>query len=242
MKIKNFVPCPDEILREHGVYAAMIYGRIYRFSQKHGFCFASQDTIAEWINVSRSTVQKYISLLVKNDYIEDMDVGVKNRPHKYRPKKKFDFYADYIGDRETSTSEGDGNCETSTGGCETATGDREKRSTDRETSMNKGFKERIKKESEDNLSLSESPNRAWEAVLGQLQFDMAKATFDTWVRDSVCVAFEDGTFIIGTQNAYARDWLDSRLTSTVAGLLAGMMDRSVEVRWVVWQVNSKPDL
>ena len=69
---------------------------------------------------------------------------------------------------------------------------------------------------------------AWQAVLGQLQMDMAKATYDTWVKDTECVAFEDGTFIIGVQNAYARDWLESRLTSTVTGLLAGMMDRSVE--------------
>jgi chromosomal replication initiator protein len=82
---------------------------------------------------------------------------------------------------------------------------------------------------------------AWQAVLGQLQMDMAKATYDTWVKDTECVAFEDGTFIIGVPNAYARDWLENRLTSTVTGLLAGMMDRSVEVRFVVWQVNSKPE-
>jgi chromosomal replication initiator protein len=82
---------------------------------------------------------------------------------------------------------------------------------------------------------------AWQAVLGQLQMDMAKATYDTWVKDTDCVAFEDGTFIIGVQNAYARDWLESRLTSTVTGLLAGMMERSVEVRFVVWQVNSEPE-
>jgi chromosomal replication initiator protein len=82
---------------------------------------------------------------------------------------------------------------------------------------------------------------AWHAVLGQLQMEMAKATFDTWVRDTECVAFEDGTFIIGVQNAYARDWLESRLTSTVTGLLAGMMDRTVEVRFVVWQESTKPE-
>jgi chromosomal replication initiator protein len=82
---------------------------------------------------------------------------------------------------------------------------------------------------------------AWHAVLGQLQMEMAKATFDTWVKDSEFVAFEDGTFIIGVQNAYARDWLDSRLTSTITGLLAGMMDRTVEVRFVVWQESTKPE-
>ncbi len=48
---------------------------------------------------------------------------------------------------------------------------------------------------------------AWQAVLGQLQLEMAKATFDTWVRDAAFVAFEDGSYIIGVKNAYARDWL-----------------------------------
>lgn len=83
--------------------------------------------------------------------------------------------------------------------------------------------------------------RAWQAVLGQLQMEMAKATYDTWVRDAAFVAYEDGTFIIGVQNAYARDWLESRLTSTINRMLIGLMDRSVEVRFVVWQERKQPE-
>ena len=83
--------------------------------------------------------------------------------------------------------------------------------------------------------------RAWQAVLGQLQMEMAKATYDTWVRDAAFVAYEDGTFIIGVQNAYARDWLESRLTSTINRMLIGLMDRSVEVRFVVWQERTQPE-
>ena len=78
-------------------------------------------------------------------------------------------------------------------------------------------------------------NQAWQAVRGQLQMEMPKATFDTWVRDADFVAFEDGHFVIGVQNAYARDWLESRLTSTVSRLLSGVMNRTVEIRFVVWQ-------
>ncbi len=43
----------------------------------------------------------------------------------------------------------------------------------------------------------------WEAALGQLQLDMPRASFDTWVRDSELLAYEDGSFIIGVQNGYA---------------------------------------
>ncbi len=79
------------------------------------------------------------------------------------------------------------------------------------------------------------PEQAWHAALGQLQMEMPKATFDTWVRDTEMVAYEDGEFIIGVHNPYARDWLEGRLSSTVTRLMTGLMNRTVEVRFTVWQ-------
>jgi chromosomal replication initiator protein len=77
--------------------------------------------------------------------------------------------------------------------------------------------------------------QAWQAVLGQLQMDMPKASFDTWVRNADIVSYEDNVFIIGIPNAYARDWLESRLSSKIKRLLCGIMNRTVSVRFVVWQ-------
>jgi len=77
--------------------------------------------------------------------------------------------------------------------------------------------------------------RIWEAALGQLQMDMPRATFDTWVRDARLLAYEDGTFIIGVQNAYARDWLQNRLLANVKRVLTGITGQTVEARFVVWQ-------
>jgi len=75
--------------------------------------------------------------------------------------------------------------------------------------------------------------RAWQSALGQLQMEMPKASFDTWVRDTTLVAYEDSTFIIGVRNEYAREWLESRLSSTVTRLLTGIMNCDVDVRFVV---------
>jgi chromosomal replication initiator protein len=77
--------------------------------------------------------------------------------------------------------------------------------------------------------------QAWQAARGQLQMEMPKAAFDTWVHHAEMVSYEDGSFMIGVPNAYAKDWLQSRLASTVTRLLTGMMNRTVEVRFVVWQ-------
>lgn len=77
--------------------------------------------------------------------------------------------------------------------------------------------------------------QAWQAVVGQLQMDMSKAAFNTWVRSAELVSHQGEVFTIGVPNAYARDWLEDRLSSTVTRLLSGMMTRPQEVQFVVWQ-------
>jgi len=80
--------------------------------------------------------------------------------------------------------------------------------------------------------------KAWQIVLDQLQTEMPRASFDTWVRDTEAQSYEDGRFTIGVRNSYARDWLEDRLASTVSRLLIGVMNRTVTVDFVV----SQPDL
>ena len=87
--------------------------------------------------------------------------------------------------------------------------------------------------------------QAWQAAIGQLQMEMSKAAFDTWVRDAELVTHEQDLFTIGVQNAYARDWLESRLSTTITRLLTGIMGRSESVRFVVWHKdyeNLPPDI
>lgn len=83
--------------------------------------------------------------------------------------------------------------------------------------------------------------RVWDAVLGQLQLEMPRASFDTWVRDSELITYEDGTYIIGVQNAYARDWLEDRLRSTVSRVLTSITGRSADVRFVVWHGEAEEE-
>jgi len=75
--------------------------------------------------------------------------------------------------------------------------------------------------------------QAWQSVLGQLQMEMPRASFDTWVRDTKPVSYQDGTLTISVRNAYARDWLENRLASTVSRLLVGIVNASVAVNFVV---------
>ncbi|MCS6909902.1 MAG: chromosomal replication initiator protein DnaA [Anaerolineales bacterium] len=77
-------------------------------------------------------------------------------------------------------------------------------------------------------------DQIWQAVLGQLQMEMPRAAFETWVRDTTLITQEDNAYIVGAPNAYAKDWLENRLTSPVKRTLSQIIGRDeVEVRFVV---------
>ena len=79
--------------------------------------------------------------------------------------------------------------------------------------------------------------QAWQSVLAQLQMEMPRASYDTWVRDTRPTAYENGIITVGVRNAYERDWLESRLATTVSRLLIGRLNSNVAVEFVVSQTN-----
>ena len=76
--------------------------------------------------------------------------------------------------------------------------------------------------------------QVWQTVLGELQMQVTRATFETWVKDTRVLSYEDGEFTIGVHSAFAKDWLENRLHSLIKRTLTRSMGRSVDVAFVVW--------
>nr|MBC7244262.1 chromosomal replication initiator protein DnaA [Chloroflexota bacterium] len=76
-------------------------------------------------------------------------------------------------------------------------------------------------------------DQAWQAVLGELQLQLTKSTFDTWVKNTHVISYEDGIFVIGVHNAYAKDWLENRLLTTIKRTLIGIVGHTVDVKFIV---------
>ena len=77
---------------------------------------------------------------------------------------------------------------------------------------------------------------AWQATLGQLQLEMSKASFDTWVRSAEFLNYDEDKQLveIGVKNAYAKDWIEDRLSAKMKRLLTGMIGNPVEIKVRVW--------
>jgi len=89
---------------------------------------------------------------------------------------------------------------------------------------------------------SENPaSKAWASVLEQLQIEMPRASFDTWVRDAKPVEYDGDSLTVAVRNAYARDWMESRLEAKINAMLTGILQQSVTVRFVVAQIEDSDD-
>ena len=81
-RLRNFTPVPDELIKKYGGTAALVYGRVWRFTNG-GLrdCTASVGTIAESLGLSVPTVRKSLQALIKHKEIIDKTPDRKNAPH-----------------------------------------------------------------------------------------------------------------------------------------------------------------
>jgi chromosomal replication initiator protein len=82
-----------------------------------------------------------------------------------------------------------------------------------------------------------SPNAAhlWQAALGELQLQMTKATFDTWVKPTFALSFdlESSTLVVGVRNAYAKQWLENRLYGMIERTVNHVLGNPAVIRFVL---------
>lgn len=69
---------------------------------------------------------------------------------------------------------------------------------------------------------------------------MTRATYDTWLKGTFAVSYEDDLLIVGTDNPYAKEWLENRLLGTIKRALTGILGRTVEVRFMVKAQQAQP--
>lgn len=79
------------------------------------------------------------------------------------------------------------------------------------------------------------PAQVWDAARKELQGQMPKATFNTWVKPTFVAEAQNGEkpmLVIGTRNPYAVEWLEQRLHATIERTLVGILGKKVVVKYI----------
>ena len=75
----------------------------------------------------------------------------------------------------------------------------------------------------------------WQAALGELQMQMTKATFETWLKRTAVLSYADQEFVIACPNQSTQEWLENRLKTTIQRILSGITGQVMRARFEVWR-------
>lgn len=73
----------------------------------------------------------------------------------------------------------------------------------------------------------------WQAALGDLQLQLPRTEFDTWIKETMLVDLEDNQAIVGTPNIFAREKLEGRYVAPIRDTLNTILGYPVQVQVVI---------
>jgi len=93
----------------------------------------------------------------------------------------------------------------------------------------------------DQAAREDELSNLWNSTLATLQAETARASFDTWVRDTQALRLEGDQLIVSVRNSYARDWLSERVQPKACQLVSEKLGRKICVNFVVQTGSIHPE-
>jgi hypothetical protein len=81
-------------------------------------------------------------------------------------------------------------------------------------------------------NVTEEMTRYWRLTLNQLEYQLDRGNFDTWVKGAQLVDFQDGVYIIAARNKHASETLQHRLYPTICRVFSDVVGTDIELLFV----------
>ena len=78
-----------------------------------------------------------------------------------------------------------------------------------------------------------SPRQIWDAVLGELQIQVNKSNYRTWLEKTAGLERHDNQFVVGVPNTFVAEYLDKNQRSLIEKTLIGIVGEDVRVTFQV---------
>jgi len=73
----------------------------------------------------------------------------------------------------------------------------------------------------------------WEAALGELQLQITKPNYETWLKDTAGLSYQDNAFVVEVPNTFTASWLQKCLHARVKSTLSRIAGQDLEVEFRV---------
>ena len=83
-------------------------------------------------------------------------------------------------------------------------------------------------------------DQIWSQVQEELRFQLAKRTYDMWLKNTSVVSADGSTFRIGVPSKLAKDWLEDRFAGLIQETLQAVTGAEVNIDFVISPTGHRP--
>ena len=83
-------------------------------------------------------------------------------------------------------------------------------------------------------------DQIWSQVQEELRFQLAKRTYDMWLKNTSVVSADGSTFRIGVPSKLAKDWLEDRFAGLIQETLQAVTGAEVNIDFVISPIGHRP--
>src|SRR3989338_9031385 len=85
-------------------------------------------------------------------------------------------------------------------------------------------------------------NELWKAALGEIELQVSKANFKTWLRNTSIVEKRGNVVVIGVPNSFTKEWLENKYHKFILGSLRNLESGIKEVSYQIRQSSGNEDV
>ncbi len=83
-------------------------------------------------------------------------------------------------------------------------------------------------------------DQIWSQVQEELRFQLAKRTYDMWLKNTSVVEADGSIFRIGVPSKLAKDWLEDRFSGLIQETLQAVTGAEVDIDFVISPTGHRP--
>ncbi len=76
-------------------------------------------------------------------------------------------------------------------------------------------------------------NQLWQSTLGEMEIQLSKANFSTWLRNSRLVDKRDGVLYVALPNNFAKEWVENKYQKNLLGIIRNYDSTTKKLEFVV---------
>src|SRR5450756_2447519 len=95
---------------------------------------------------------------------------------------------------------------------------------------------------EDGRRRDLNQDQVWSQVQEELRFQLAKRTYDMWLKNTSVLSTDNNTYRIGVPSKLAKDWLADRFSGLIQETLQAVTGSDVDIDFVISPTGHRPAL